>query len=397
MNIGVPKETFPGEKRVALVPKTCGQLIKLGHSVFLESGAGSLAGFSDEDYLASGAQVLPKRRDIFDCADLIAQVRGLGANLTRGAEDVQYLREKQMLIGLSEPLASPMAAEAYAYSGVTSFALELIPRTTKAQAMDVLSSQATLVGYYSVLQAATALPKIFPMLMTAAGTTKSARVLVLGAGVAGLQAIATARRLGAVVQGYDLRPAAMEQILSLGAKVVPVDLSSSEVKESGGYAGAVDDQIQQQQRNQLAKVVADSDVVICTAAVPGRRAPILISEEMVRSMRFGSVIIDLAAETGGNCELTQPGEICDADGVTIYGSLNLPSRLATNASEMFSQNLYNFLVHLVNNFTDDGELDDILQKTLLTRDYQVVHQTVRDLFGFGDYCVLAPTPMAANL
>lgn len=388
MIIGVPKETFPGERRVALVPAVAAALIKKGLSIVLEEEAGLEAGFPDEEYVKAGARLAGERREVFSTSDMVVQVRCLGANPQAGRADLELLRKGQVFIGLADPLSAPRAAEELAGRGVTLFALELLPRITRAQSMDVLSSQATVAGYRAVLMAAEALPRMFPMLMTAAGTIAPARVLVIGAGVAGLQAIATARRLGAVVSAYDVRAAVKEQIQSLGAKFVELEVSGSAAEGAGGYAKKMDEAFYERQRALLARVVSAHDVVISTAAIPGQKAPLLVTEEGVRGMPSGSVIVDLAAERGGNCALTRPGETVTAHGVQIIGLTNLPSGYPYHASQMYAKNVSSFLALLVK----DGQLkldesDEIIRDTLVARDGGVVNARVRDLLAAGGAAV----------
>lgn len=375
--VGVPKETYPGETLVALIPLHVPLLITIGLHVLVESGAGEAAGFEDEAYRTKGAQVARDRAELFGTADIVLQVRTLGANVERGRDDLPLLRPEHVLIGLADPLGRPEATRELAHRGVTLFAMELMPRIARAQSMDVLSSLATIVGYRAVLLAAARLPKLFPMLMTAAGTIPPARVLVIGAGVAGLQAIATARRLGAAVSAYDVRPAVKGQIQSLGAKVVEAPVEAGEVEETSGYAKTLGEDIYRQQRELLAPVVAASDVVVTTAAVPGRPAPILITGDMVARMARGSVIVDVAADRGGNCELTRPNEVIVHHGVTVLGPTDLPSTVPTHASQMYGRNLANFLLHLCK----DGSLlvdvaDEITRETLVTRGGAVVHPRI---------------------
>lgn len=382
MIIGVPRETYPGERRVALVPMVVPGLVKAGMEVLVEQGAGVGAGFADEAYVEQGARIASKRVELFAAADVLVQVHGLGSNPEAGRADLELLRSGQTLLGFQNPLGAPKAAQELAERGVTTFALELLPRITRAQPMDALSSQATVAGYKAVLLAAVSLPKMYPMLMTAAGTITPARVFVLGAGVAGLQAIATARRLGAVVQAYDVRPAVKEQVESLGAKFLELRLESEAAEAAGGYARAMDEEFYRRQRELMARAVADSDVVITTAAVPGSRAPVLVTEEMVRAMRPGSVIVDLAAETGGNCELTRPGETVNVDGVTIIGAVNLPATVPYHASQMYARNVAAFLQHVVKNGSLQLNLEDqIVRESLLTHQGQVVNPRVRELLG----------------
>jgi NAD(P) transhydrogenase subunit alpha len=381
MTIGVPRETFPGERRVALVPRTCEVLGKLGASVVVEQSAGAEAGFPDDQYVTRGARV-GSRADAFQ-ADIVAQVRSLGANPVDGRADLPMFRPSQILIGFGEPLTAAQEDADLARTGVSFFSMELMPRITRAQSMDALSSMATIAGYKSVLLAANALPKIFPMLMTAAGTITPARVLILGAGVAGLQAIATARRLGAVVYAYDVRSAVKEQIESLGAKFVVLDIDTGQSEDKGGYAKAQTEEFYRRQRELLTEVIREQDVVITTAAVPGKKAPILITTEMASALAPGSVIVDIAAERGGNCELTRPGETVVHNGISILGPLNLASSAPFHASQMYSSNVASFLKLML---TKDGTLninrdDEIIRETLVTYGNEVVHPRVAELLG----------------
>lgn len=382
MVIGVPREIFPGERRVALVPPIIPTLTQKGFEVILEAGAGIAAGFPDEDYRARGARVVADRAEVFAAADVILQVLCYGSNDRTGQQDLPLLRRGQVLIGFLRPLGRLDTLQELAARGITAFAVELMPRITRAQPMDALSSMATVAGYKAVLLAADHLPRMFPMLTTAAGTITPARVFVIGAGVAGLQAIATARRLGAVVSGYDVRPAAAEQIRSLGARVVELPLETREAEDARGYARAQEESFYQRQRELLHRTVAESDVVITTAVVPGRRAPVLITAEMVAAMAPGSVIVDLAAERGGNCELTQAGERVQVHGVTLIGYINLASQVPFHASQMYARNLVAFLLHLVR----DGRLaldpaDEIVRETLLIHEGEIVNPRVREFFG----------------
>ena len=382
MKIAVPKESAAGEQRVALVPSSVAQLIAESHEVQVESAAGEAAGYSDAEYQDAGASVTADRAALFQAADLIAQVRGLGANEEAGRADLAHLRSGQTVLGLQEPLWAPELSREMAGEGVTVMALETIPRISRAQSMDVLSSMATLAGYKAVLLAATRLPQMFPMMMTAAGTVRAARVFVLGAGVAGLQAIATARRLGAVVEGYDIRPAASEQIESLGAKAVQLPVESEGSEDAGGYAKAQGEDFNRRQREFLTEVVADKDVVITTAAIPGRQSPLLIETSMVDGMKPGSVIVDLAAERGGNCELTQADQETDHGGVLVLGPTDLPSSVARHASQMFSNNVTTLLKHLC----DEGALqfdmsDEITNDVVVAKDGEVRHPMMREKLG----------------
>jgi NAD(P) transhydrogenase subunit alpha len=369
LKVGVLRETFPGERRVALTPAAVTSVTKLGAEVLVESGAGSEAGFLDEKYTAQGATVADRKAVI--AADVILQVRALGANPQAGQADLPLLRAGQVVIGMADPLGMPREAAQLAERGVSLFALELIPRTTRAQSMDVLSSMATIAGYRAALLAATTLPKMFPLLTTAAGTLTPAKVFVVGAGVAGLQAIATARRLGAVVSAYDVRAAAKEQVNSLGAKFVEMELETAEGQ--GGYAREMNEEFYRKQREMMKRVVAEHDVVITTAAVPGKKAPTLITAEMVAGMQPGSVIVDVAAERGGNCELTRPEFTVVEHGVNILGPANLAAEIPQHASQMFARNVSSFLTLLIK----DGKLsintdDDIIRETLVTRDGAIV-------------------------
>jgi NAD(P) transhydrogenase subunit alpha len=381
MIVSVTKETFPGERRVALIPAMVGQLTKAGLEVTVEAGAGQAAGFLDAEYEAKGARIVTDRGEAF-AGDVILQVRCCGANPKAGAADYELMRPGQVVIGTADPLSVAEPLQQAAERGVSVFALEMMPRITRAQSMDILSSMATVAGYKAVLLAAVTLPKMFPMLMTAAGTVAAAKVFVIGAGVAGLQAIATARRLGAVVRAYDVRPAVKEQVESLGGKFVEMELESEQAEGAGGYAKQMDEAFYRRQRELMAEVVAECDVVITTAAIPGRQSPLLVTAEAVAGMAPGSVIVDLAAERGGNCELSKADERVEAHGVTILGPTNLPSEAPYHASQMFSKNIVTFLLHLVK----DGELhldmnDEITCDTLMTRDGEVVNSRVREILG----------------
>jgi NAD(P) transhydrogenase subunit alpha len=381
MIVGVPRESFPGERRVALVPAVIPGLVKAGFEVIVEAGAGAEAGYPDREYTAKGARVLPERALVFRSADIVVQILCHGSNDKTGKDDLPLLRRDQILIGFLRPLGSLDTLTDIAGLGVTSFSVELIPRSTRAQSMDALSSMATICGYKAVVIAADTLPRIFPMLTTAAGTITPGRVLVIGAGVAGLQAIATARRLGAVASAYDLRPAAKEQVLSLGGRFVELPLEARDAEDASGYARAQDESFYQRQRELLARVVAESDVVITAAVIPGKKSPALVTREMVAGMAPGSVIVDLASERGGNCELTRGGEKIVEHGVTIIGWFNLASTVPYHASQMYARNISAFLFHLVK----DGKLrldrsDEIVRETLLTHDGELVNARVREFF-----------------
>jgi NAD(P) transhydrogenase subunit alpha len=379
MKVGVIKESFPGERRVALVPAALATLRKKGLEVLVEAGAGVAAGYADAAFTAAGAAIEPDRRQVVAAADILIQVRGPGANPTHGAADLSLTHPGQVLVGLLDPLGAPQNVVELARAGVTAFALELLPRITRAQAMDVLSSMANLAGYKAVLIAANAAPRLFPMMMTAAGTIVAAKVLVLGAGVAGLQAIATARRLGAVVEAYDVRPEVREQVHSVGGKFVDLGLETQELADKGGYAKAQSAEFLARQQEALAQFVRAADVVITTAQVPGRRAPTLVTRAMMRGMKPGAVVVDLAAEQGGNCEPTRAGETVDLDGVSIIGPLGLPSTLAFHASQLYAKNVATFLLGLLDK---EGGLalrldDEIIRDTLVTRDGDIVSPRVR--------------------
>jgi NAD(P) transhydrogenase subunit alpha len=382
MKVAVAKETYPHERRVALVPAAVPALAKLGLEVLVETNAGAQAGYADDQYRDKGARIVGSRAEAF-AADIILQVRSLGANPEAGRADLELIRPGQIVVGMCDPLGVPEAIREMAARGVTQFALELIPRITRGQAMDVLSSQATVAGYQAVLMAALELPKMFPMMMTAAGTLSPARTFVIGAGVAGLQAIATAKRLGAVVHAYDVRPAVKEQCESLGARFVEMELEAAESEDAGGYAKQMDEDFYRRQRELMAKVVADSDVVITTAAIPGKPSPRLITADAVRRMVPGSVIIDLAAERGGNCELTRADERVCENGVTILGPTNLPSELPYHASQMFANNCVKFLQNLATkeNQIEVNPEDEIVAGTLVARGGEVVHPRIRELLG----------------
>jgi NAD(P) transhydrogenase subunit alpha len=376
------KESFPGERRVALVPGVLPQLMRAGPEVLLEPGAGVEAGFLDEDFTAKGATIAASRADVFEQADVMVMVRAPGANPEAGDADLEAMRSGQIVIGACDPLTAFDANRAAAAKGVVLFSMEMMPRITRAQSMDILSSMATIAGYKAVMLAANHLPQMFPMMMTAAGTISPAKVFVVGAGVAGLQAIATAKKNGAVVQAYDVRPAVKEQVESLGGKFVEMDLETGEAEDAGGYAKALGEDFYRKQREMMLEVVAANDVVITTAAVPGKKAPILITKEMVEGMHTGSVIVDLAAERGGNCELTRPGEEVNHNGVTILGPLNVPATIPYHASQMYAKNIVTFLVHLL----DEGNVkmdleDEITAGTLITNDGQVVHPMVLEVSG----------------
>ena len=375
MKIAVPKERWPEEGRVAVSPEVAARYRKAGFTVQVETGAGAAARFPDDQYREAGADVVADPAAALKDADIVLTVRGLPEELL-GA-----VKPGAVLLGMLDPLRARERVAAFARAGLTVFALELIPRITRAQAMDVLSSQANLAGYRAVIEAAEAFSRAFPMMMTAAGTIAPARVMVMGAGVAGLQAIATARRLGAVVSATDVRLAAKEQVESLGAKFVMVDDEEARQAETeGGYAKEMSEEYKRKQAALIAETLTKQDIAITTAQIPGRPAPVLITEEMVRSMRPGSVIVDLAVETGGNCALSKPGEVITVDGVTIIGYRNLPSRIATDASALYARNIWNFLEPHI---SEEGALsfdfeDEIVAKTLVARDGEIVHPALQE-------------------
>jgi H+-translocating NAD(P) transhydrogenase subunit alpha len=386
MIVGVPRESYPGERRVALVPGVIPHLKKAGLDVVLEQNAGLEAGYPDAEYIAKGARILKDRAEVFGTADILIQVLCHGSNDKTGKADLPLYRRDQILIGFLRPLGVLETIEDIARAGVISFAVELMPRTTRAQSMDALSSMGTICGYKAVLIAADTLPRLFPMMTTAAGTITPGRVFVIGAGVAGLQAIATARRLGAVTSAYDLRPAVKEQVQSLGARFVELPVEAEDAQDAGGYARAQDDSFYRRQRELLTGVVAENDVVITAAVIPGKRSPVLITRDMVAGMAPGSVIIDLAAERGGNCELTKIGEKVIENGVTIIGWLNLASSVPHDASQMYARNIAAFLAHLVKDGKARLEADDeIVRSTLVTRGGEVINPRVREFFSLPEW------------
>jgi NAD(P) transhydrogenase subunit alpha len=381
MIVGVPREGYPGERRVALVPAVIANLKKAGLDVLLESGAGLAAGYPDEGYTEKGANLAASREEVFRSADIIVQFLAHGANDKTGSADLPLLRKGQVLIGFLRPLGTIKTIQDIADRGVTSFSVELVPRITRAQSMDALSSMATICGYKAVVLAGDTLPRMFPMLTTAAGTIAPARVLIIGAGVAGLQAIATARRLGGVASAYDMRPASKEQVQSLGGRFVELPIEAKNAQDAGGYGTAQDESFYQKQRELLAKTIAESDVVITAAVIPGKKSPVLVTADMVKSMAPGSVIVDLAAERGGNCELTKPDEITVVHDVTIIGEYNLAASVPYHASQMYARNVSAFLQLLAK----DGNVqlnmkDEIIRETLLTHNGEIVNARVREFF-----------------
>lgn len=376
--LGVLRETYAGETRVALVPAVLSILSKSGVRVVVERGAGVSAGYPDHAYEEKGATI-GSREDVF-ASQIVACVRVAGAN--PGHDDRALVRRDQIIIGMADPLNEPEAIREFASTGATLFALELIPRITRGQSMDVLSSMATIAGYKAVLMAADALPRMFPMMMTAAGTVAPARAFVIGAGVAGLQAIASAKRMGAVVHAYDVRPAVKEQIQSLGAKFVELPVEAGDAEDKGGYARELGEDFYRRQRELMAKVVGESDVVITTAAIPGKKAPVLITADMLKAMAPGSVIVDLAAERGGNVDVTRAGETVEVHGVKVIGPMNLAATVPYHASQMYARNVTAF----VQNFVKKGVInlsaeDEIVRDTMVTSAGDVVSSALRERLG----------------
>jgi H+-translocating NAD(P) transhydrogenase subunit alpha len=389
--IGIPREIKPGENRVAMTPANIKVWTEKGVEFLVESNAGIRAGYLDEQYKDAGASIQSDRKIIFASADIIFQVQSFGANDINADEDLPYLRSGQLIAGMMDPLGAPDIAKKMSTTGTTALAMELVPRISRAQSMDVLSSMATLAGYKAVLLGAAQSPRIMPMLMTAAGTLSPMRTLIMGAGVAGLQACATAKRLGAVVEAYDVRPAAREQILSVGAKPVELDLETESSEDQGGYAKEQSAEFLARQQELLTQVLEEQDLVITTAAVPGAKSPILITAAMVDRMKSGAVIVDLAAERGGNCELTQLGKTIEVNGVAILGPENLASTIATHGSQMYGKNMEVLLGHLLN---DEGTLkldfeDEIIFETVIAHDNDVPHKKMRELL---DMPAIEPIP-----
>jgi NAD(P) transhydrogenase subunit alpha len=378
--IGITRELVAGENRVSLCPDNVQSLVEKGLELLIEQNAGAQAGFSDDDYISVGAKVVSDRDELFTQSDVILQVQSFGSNTENADDDLKRLKAKQLVIGMMDPLAQPQAAQQVASTGATAIALEMVPRISRAQSMDVLSSMATLAGYRSVLLGAEAAPRILPMLMTAAGTLQPARVLIMGVGVAGLQACATAKRLGAVVEAYDVRPAAREQIISVGATPVELDLPTESSEGAGGYAKKQSEEFLRMQREQMTEVVARQDIIITTAAIPGAKSPILVTEDMLKAMKTGSVVVDLAAERGGNCESTQVGKTVVAHGVTIVGPENLASDVAYHASQMYGKNIQTLLELIL----EEGEInlnfeDEIVAGTVIAHAGEVPHPYMRKL------------------
>ncbi len=379
MIVGIIAETVAGENRVALVPANIAALTKLGVQSLVQAGAGNAAGFCDADYQKAGSVIVENTNDVIKEANVLVQIHATGTDLA--TIKPSQLHKGQTVIGLMDPLGQPGAAAALAAQGVNAFALEMVPRISRAQSMDVLSAMATITGYKAVLLGASNSGRLLPMLMTAAGTLSAAKVFIMGVGVAGLQAAATAKRLGAVVSAYDVRPAARDQILSVGAKPVELDLQTENSEGAGGYANTQSDEFIQRQRELMTEVLAQQDIVITTAAIPGAKSPVLITAGMVKQMKPGTVIVDLAAERGGNCELTQLGQTVVEHGVTILGPDNLASTVANHASQMYGKNIENLLKHILNK---DSELefdfeDQILAETLVAYQGEVVNERISKL------------------
>jgi H+-translocating NAD(P) transhydrogenase subunit alpha len=379
--VGVPRETYPDERRVALVPVVVPILAKAGLEVIVEPGAGESAGYPDTAYTEKGAKIAADRAAVFASADVVVQVLCYGSNDVTGKADLPLMRRGQALIGFLRPFGSAEIVQQIAQAGVSAYSVEFMPRTTRAQSMDALSSMGTICGYKAALLAAETSPRIFPMMTTAAGTITPARVFVIGAGVAGLQAISTARRLGAVASAYDMRPAAKEQVQSLGGRFIELPIEAKDAQDARGYGTAQDETFYARQRELLTRVVAESDVVITAAVIPGKKSPVLVTAEMVKGMAPGSVIVDLAAERGGNCELTRTGETVIEHGVTIIGAINLASSVPYHASQMYARNLTTYLTYMVK----DGKLqqnlqDEIIRETLITSGGETVNARVREFF-----------------
>jgi len=379
MIIGINVESSHQEQRVALVPAVVPALSKIGLQVLVEKNAGQRAGFADAEYEKQGAQIAAGREELLSRSEILVRLKGFGA---AAVDASKTLHRGQFVIGLLDPFGSPESIRQIADTGATAFALELLPRISRAQSMDVLSSMATIAGYKAVLMAADQVKKMFPMMITAAGTITPARVFIIGAGVAGLQAIATSRRLGAVVKSYDVRPAVKEQVESLGAQFVTLDLEAQQAETAGGYAKELSEEFYRKQREKMAEVLAESDIVITTAAVQGKKAPILITKDMVHKMRPGAILVDLAAETGGNCELTKPGEKVEVNGVLIEGPVNLAATIPYHASQMYARNVTAFLQLLIKNGNVDLNLEDeIVRETLVSYNNEVYNPRLREILG----------------
>lgn len=379
MLLGIPREIVDGERRVAIVPETVQKLVKAGTTVVVQSGAGAGSYHDDDAYERAGAAVVKTAAELYAKADIIAKIHR--PQRAGGVDEVGLLRSGSALIAMLWPLQNPDLARQIADRGVTAFSMDQVPRIARAQALDVLSSMSSLAGYRAVIMAADSLPRYFPMLMTAAGTLTPARVFIIGAGVAGLQAIATARRLGAVVEAFDTRPVVKEQVQSLGATFVEAALGTTATEDRGGYATALSDDAQRRALELIASRASQADVIITTALVPGQRAPLLVTEEMVKSMRHGSVIVDLAGEFGGNCALSKPGTTTVAHAVTIHAPLNLPATMPVHASQMYSRNVAAFLALLLDGTAYRTPEDDVVRDMCITRGGDVVHEGTKKLTG----------------
>jgi len=377
--IGVPKEIFPGENRVALVPDTVSKLIKMGFEIIIEKGAGERAYFPDEKFISAGAVIAESREKLYQSSDVILKVQRPFYDSHSGIDETNFFKKDTLLITFMFSLSYPEASGRCAEKGINVISMDAIPRITKAQRMDALSSQTNLAGYKSVLMAASELGKIFPLMMTAAGTITPAKVVIMGAGVAGLQALGTAKRLGAIVEVSDVRPAVKEEVQSLGGKFIEVE-SSENLQDAGGYAKQASEKYLKKQKEVLFKHITEADVVITTALVPGKKAPVLVTEEMVKNMRPGSVILDMAVESGGNCELSESGKIVEKYGVKIIGEPNIPSLLPHQASELYSRNILALLQHI----SKDGSVtlnmdDEIVKGSLIAYGGQLVHERTKEL------------------
>ncbi len=387
MIIAVPKEIIPGERRVGLSPESIKKLIKNKVEIVIESGAGIESNYSDEDYRNAGAKIETSTETLWSSANLVLKVREPVENEALGKHEVDLMSEGATLISYLSPMVRLDTVKKLQDRKVRSFAMDLMPRITRAQSMDSLSSMSSIAGYKAVLLAASLLPKYFPMFMTAAGTIPAARVLILGAGVAGLQAIATAKRLGAIVEAFDVRPVVKEQVESLGGKFIELPVDTSESQDKGGYAKEQTEETQEKIKNLLHSHVKKSDVVITTALIPGKTAPVLVTADMVRDMSPGSVIVDLAAEAGGNCELTRPGENAPVEGITICGPTNLPAEMAFQASVLYSRNITTFLEHLLNEEGDGLHIDledELTLGPLVTQEGDVIHELTKKLIEGGE-------------
>jgi len=384
VKVSIPKEILADEHRVAATPKTVAKMVKAGISVVVESGAGLESCITDEEFHQAGAEIAVNVESLLNEADVVLKVQPPGLNESTGTHELDMFQKGATLIGVLQPLINHDLVTKLAERRITAFSLDCLPRIARAQAMDVLSSMSTLAGYKSVLLAANALRSVLPMLTTAAGTLYPAQTLIIGAGVAGLQAVATAKRLGSVVKVFDVRPVVKEQVESLGAEFIDMDVDQQQAEDAGGYAKEQSVDVQQKAHELIGQHIKQADIVITTALIPGKKAPILINEEMVQTMKIGSVIVDLAAEQGGNCELSEPGKQIIQHGVTLIGLVNLPSSLAVHGSLMYANNLANFLLHVY----DDQQIavnleDEITRQTIITHQGEVLHSGVQEVLGLG--------------